>query len=131
MINPKDARRYIESTNARYGEDVVLPDDIDTSDCREFFGTRCPYNIHVKNPRLAHIDRVDPRKNPIGHLKRDVRVPYAAMTATVGAAIGASLAKNNRKKGALIGGLLGIIPGVIVDVLESRHYDRRKYNFVI
>ena len=131
MLTPKDARRYIESTNASYGDDVDLPFDIDTSECQEFFGTRCPNNVHVKNPRLAHVDREDPRKNPIGHLKKDVGVPYAAMTASVGAAIGASLAKGNRKKGAIIGGLLGIIPGVIVDVLESKYYDRPKRDFVI
>ena len=63
-------RRYIDSMNVPYGQNVILPEDIDTSECQKFFGTRCSHNVHVKGRRLAHVDRVDPRKDPIGHLKK-------------------------------------------------------------
>ncbi len=119
MITPRDARRFIDSTGVDYGQDVVLPDCIDTSECQEFFGTRCPNNVHVKSDRTAHVDRVDPHNDPIGHLKDDVGVPYAVMAAPVGAAIGAVAMKRNRKNGALVGGITGLILGMIADAVDN------------
>lgn len=123
MITPKDVRDQIEQNNISYGENVVFPDEIDTSNCSEFFGTRCSENVHVTGKRTAHVDQVDPRKNPIGHLKKDVGVPYALMTSIAGAALGAGLSKNNRKKGALAGALIGALPGAVFDILEKYESD--------
>ncbi len=119
MITPHDARRFIDSTGADYGQDVVLPDCIDTSECQEFFGTRCPDNVHVKSDRTAHVDRADPRDDPIGHLKYDVGVPYAVMAAPVGAMIGAAAMKRNRKNGALVGGTIGLVLGMVADTVNN------------
>ena len=78
-MDPYDVRKYIESTGVPYGENVTLPEDIDTNQCSDFFGTRCDHNVHAKGRRKAHIDRVDPRYNPAGHLKHDVGIPYTLM----------------------------------------------------
>lgn len=124
-MSPSDARRYIEGTGVRYGQDVTLPDDVDVTKCEEFFGTRCSENVHVTGSRKAHVDRVDPRKNPIGHLKKDVGIPYVAMTTPTGALIGAIVSKNNRKKGALVGGLVASGLGLLADVL-SDYYENKQ-----
>lgn len=120
MITPKEARKHIDYTGVPYGHNVVLPDDIDTSECQEFFGTRCSHNVHVKGHRVAHVDREDPRVNPIGHLVKDVGIPYASMTAPVGAALGATLMSSDRKTGAAIGALCGLVVGMIIDWAENR-----------
>ena len=120
MITPKEARRYIDDTGVPYGQNVILPDDVDTSGCQEFFGTRCPHNVHVKDSRVAHVDREDPRVNPVGHLVRDVGIPYASMTAPAGAALGAALMPGDRKTGAAIGALCGLAAGMIIDWAENR-----------
>ena len=120
-MNPLEVRLYIDSRGVPYGQNVVLPDDVDTCRCQEFFGTRCPHNVHVKGRRLAHVDRVDPRRDPIGHLKKDVGVPYAAMTAFGGAVAGAAVAKNNRVAGAVGGGLAGLVLGAIADILAAKN----------
>jgi len=119
MITPRDTRRYIDATGVDYGQDVVMPDYIDTSRCSEFFGIRCPHNIHVKGGRIAHVDRADPRHDPIGHLKKDVGVPYAAMAAAAGTVIGAIVTRN-RKSGAVVGSLVGLGLGAMVDI--AIHY---------
>ena len=120
MITPRQARRYIENTGAAYGQNVELPDVVDTRGCGNFFGMRCDANVHVKGPRTAHVDRVDPRHDPIGHLKKDVGVPYALIGACVGAGIGGVVVGKNRKKGAAVGALGGGIAGLVVDLLAER-----------
>ena len=119
VMTPKEAREYIESTGAAYGQDVMLPDTIDTSSCQNFFGTRCDANIHIKGPMKAHIDRVDPRYDPIGHLKKDVGVPYTVIGSALGAGIGGLVAGNNRKKGAATGALIGGTMGLLADLLSD------------
>ena len=125
-MNPLEVRLYIDSRGVPYGQNVVLPDDVDACGCQEFFGTRCPHNVHVKGRRRAHVDRVDTRRDPIGHLKKDVGVPYAAM-ATLGGAVagatvaGATVAKNNRVSGAVGGGLAGLVLGAIADILAIKN----------
>ena len=120
MITPKETRKYIDGAQVPYGQNVILPDDIDTSECQEFFGTRCPHNVHVKGRRMAHVDREDPRVNPVGHLVKDVGISYVSMTAPVGAALGAALMSNDKKTGAAIGGLIGLVVGIILDWNENR-----------
>ena len=119
-MNSYEVRRYIDRMGVPHGQNVVLPGDIDTSECQEFFGTRCHHNVHVKGRRLAHVDRVDPRKNPIGHLKKDVGIPYSVMTTPIGAAFGAVVSANNRKTGAIVGGLIGFILGAVADNMTTR-----------
>ena len=121
MITPNEARKYIESTGASYGQDVSLPDMVDTSGCQNFFGTRCDANVHVKDPMKAHIDRADPRHEPIGHLKKDVGVPYTVMGAGLGAGVGGLIAGNNRKKGAAVGALVGGVAGLLADWLAEHN----------
>jgi len=120
MISPHGARRYVDRTGADCGQDVILPDDIDTSKCQEFFGMRCSDNVHVKGSRTAHVDRVDPRRNPIGHLKSDVGVPYAVMAGLGFAAIGAAMSRGDWKRGAAIGGVAGLFAGAVADAVD--HY---------
>lgn len=120
MISPRDVRRCINITGADYGQDVALPGDIGTSKCQEFFGMRCSDNVHVKGGRTAHLDRVDPRRNPMGHPKMDVGVPYAVMAALGFAAIGAAAARGDWKGGAAIGGVTGLFAGATADAVD--HY---------
>lgn len=119
MITPREARSYIESQGVNFGQNVTLPDDVDTCNCDEFFGTRCDDNVHVTGSKRAHIDRKDPRHDPLGHLKHDVGVPYSVMSTAAGGAIGAIVSKKNRKKGALIGSAIGLGFGIIADVLSK------------
>ena len=128
MITPKEARKHIEGTGAPYGCDVMLPDIIDTSNCQNFFGTRCDANVHVKGPRKAHIDRADPRYDPIGHLKKDVGVPYALMGVVLGAGVGGLVADGKRKKGAALGAFAGGAVGLLADLLEGRNKKTRYVN---
>lgn len=118
MISPRDARKYIEATNVNFGQNVTLPDIVDTCECEEFFGTRCDDNVHVTGHNRAHIDRRDPRKDSLGHLKHDVGIPYSAITTVAGITAGAVLFKNNRKKGAIICGLAGLAIGIIADLAD-------------
>ena len=53
-------------------------------------------------------------------LKKDVGVPYTAMSGTVGAMTGAIIAKNNRKKGAAVGALAGLLIGLAADIVADR-----------
>ncbi len=119
MMSPKDARLYIQSQGANYGQNVILPDHVDTCNCDEFFGTRCEYSVHVTGTKRAHIDRKDPRDDPVGHLKHDVGVPYSIMTTAAGVVIGALASKNNRKKGVLLGGLFGLGIGILADLASE------------
>ena len=114
-MDPYDVRKYIESTGVPYGENVTLPEDIDTNQCSDFFGTRCDHHVPVKGRRKAHIDRVDPRYNPASHLKHDVGIPYTLMGAAAGGGLGAIFGKDKKDaavKGALIGGVLGLLGDV-------------------
>ena len=115
MISPIDARKYIEFQNVDFGQNVTLPDVVDVCECEEFFGTRCDENVHVTGHKRAHIDRRDPRQDPLGHLKHDVGIPYSALTTTAGIIVGTVLSKNNRIQGAIIGGFIGLVIGIIAD----------------
>ena len=63
---------------------------------------------------MAHIDRMDPRRDPLGHLKKDVRVPYTAMGAVSGACLGAAIGKS--KKATATGALIGALAGIALDI---------------
>lgn len=119
MISPYDTSNFIKNSGARFGENVTLSNDIDISECEQFFGTRCPHNVHVKGKRKAHLDRKDPRYDPLGHLKHDVGIPYSLMGAAGGLTLGGTMYKKDRKKGALCGAaILGGI-GLIADIVSA------------
>lgn len=124
MISIRDARKHIESQNVNFGQNVTLPDIVDTCDCEEFFGTRCDENVHVTGSKQAHIDRNDPRQDPLGHLKYDVGVPYSLMGAAGGATIGSIIYKKDRKKGALYGAAIVGGIGLIADIVSA--YNKQK-----
>ena len=121
MITPYEARKHIDRMGVPCGQNVPLPDDVDVSECQEFFGTRCSNNVHMKGRRLAHVDRADPRTDPIGHLKKDVGVPYALIGSAVGAILGAVLMKGDRKAGAALGSMAGGLLGSIADNVADRN----------
>lgn len=122
MISPYQARRYIASRRVPYGQNVALPGIVDTSECQEFFGTRCPHNVHVKGRRLAHVDRVDPRRDPIGHLKKDVGIPYAVMGGLAGAALGSV-------PGLVAGSIVGLTADIVshLNAAGSQQQTRQPY----
>lgn len=127
-MSPKDVKDYISFTGASFGQDVTLPGEIDTGSCSEFCGTRCPENVHVTGKNKAHIDRVDPRYDPLGHLKHDVGIPYT-LIGTVGCAtIGAAVYKKNRIKGAVYGGAIGTVVGFLVDLVSYYRSANHKFD---
>lgn len=125
-MTPDQVRRDIERLGIQYGENVTFAENIDTSSCSEFWGTRCPENVHVTSSNCAHIDRKDPRYDPLGHLKHDVGVPYTAIGTAGGAAIGAIISPKNRKNGALIGASVGTALGLIADVVSYYNYKKKQ-----
>jgi hypothetical protein len=119
MISPIEAGNRIRRAGVPYGHNVNLNDDVDTSQCEEFFGTRCPGNVHVTGRETAHVDRVDPRRNPIAHLRKDVGIPYSVTSAASFAVLGALSSPDNRVSGAIEGGIFGFILGLAADVLSG------------
>ncbi len=125
-MSPNEVRDYLDRIGAAFGQNVTLPDDVDTSSCSQFWGTRCPENVHVTGKNMAHIDRVDPRSDLLGHLKHDVGIPYT-LIGTVGcAALGAAAFSNNRTQGAKVSAALGFLGGLIADIVS--YYNSNKNN---
>ena len=119
MLSPCEASDYIRSQRVPHGQNVMLPDPVDSTQCEQFFGLRCDCNLHLKNPRLAHLDRVDPRNDALGHLIQDVKVSRSVISTPIGATLGALLDQKNRGRGALIGGFFGLLGGIIADVISE------------
>ncbi|MEM2338396.1 MAG: hypothetical protein QXZ47_05645 [Candidatus Bathyarchaeia archaeon] len=117
----EEVNRIIEVKRVPYGKDIILPLKINTAPCEEFFGKRCPYNIHVTGERTAHKDRFDPRYYWKEHLDHDVMVPHEILTIGIptiaGVTVGALLDNKNRTRGALIGGFFGFISGILCEIL--------------
>ena len=114
-ISIDSVNRYIIRKETPFGVNIEFPLEIDTSQCEEFFGTRCPNNIHVTGKRIAHKDHSDPRFNSIEHIKKDVGIDPTFLTVLGGAAFGALLDKENRVRGASIGGLMGLVFGIVLE----------------
>jgi hypothetical protein len=119
MISPSEAKNRITKARVPYGTNVDVRDDVDVSQCENFFGTRCPGNVHVTGRRTAHVDRVDPRLNALAHLKWDVGVPYSVASAAGFAAIGALASPEDRLDGAIKGGIFGFLLGLAADIISS------------
>jgi len=117
MITINKVNVVLKKKQVPYGLNVTLPLDIDTGKCEEFFGTRCPHNIHVTERRKAHRDRFDPRYYPIQHLERDVGIPFPLVTLSAGTLIGAVADEKDRVRGAVAGGLIGLAIGLIIEFL--------------
>ena len=113
LLTPCEASDRVIAMGAAFGQDVLLPEEIDVSQCEEYFGIRCVCNVLVKEPNKAHVDRVDPRLDGLGHIRRDVGIPYIAMTTPSLAAIGAIAFPKYRKEGAVVGGAIGFLVGLI------------------
>jgi hypothetical protein len=120
-ITIEEVNKIIETNNVPYGQDIILPFEIDTSPCEEFFGTRCPYNIHVTSSRSAHKDRFDPRFKWKEHLDYDVGIPHQIITigmpTAAGTIIGGLLNRKKPLEGAIFGGILGFISGFLIEIL--------------
>ncbi len=74
-ITPKEVASRLKAIGASYGEHYEFSRDIDTSECEWFFGTRCPYNVHVTDKRRVHIDKFDPRHHPLEHIEEATGIP--------------------------------------------------------
>lgn len=74
-ITPCEVANILQLKRVPYGKNYGFPVEIETSECENFFGERCPCNVHVVGKNTAHRDRVDPRKDILGHLEEDVGVP--------------------------------------------------------
>lgn len=124
-MSPKEVKDYISRLGVLHGKNVTLPDYVDTSSCSEFLGTRCPENVHVTGPNCAHIDKKDPRYDPLGHLKHDVGIPYTLIGTASGAALGATIF-SNKKQGAKVGAVVGTLAGLLADIVS--YYNKNKNN---
>jgi len=80
---PKEVASWLRAIGGSYGKHYEFPRDIDTSECEWFFGTRCPYNVHVTDKRIAHIDEFDPRHHPLEHIEEATGIP-PVMTVLLG-----------------------------------------------
>lgn len=104
-----------------HGEDVSFLEEIDTSPCEEFFGTRCFGEVHVTGKRTAHRDRYDPRTHWKEHLDEDVGVPHEVVTVgaptALAACAGAATDTKKRERGALVGGLVALGFSGLVEAL--------------
>ena len=74
-ISPCEAARQLKKMNVPYGQDYTFPYEIETGGCEPFGGLRCDCNLHVTGENRAHRDRVDPRRDLLGHIDQDVGIP--------------------------------------------------------
>jgi hypothetical protein len=120
-ITIEELNRLIETKKVPYGQDVTFPSEIDTAPCEEFFGKRCPYNIHVTGTRTAHKDRFDPRIDWKRHLDYDVGIPHESITIGIptftSALIGGLLDRKKPVRGVAIGKILGFICGLFIEAI--------------
>jgi hypothetical protein len=123
-IKIEEVNRVIEMKKVPYGQDVTFPLEIDTTPCEEFFGKRCPYNIHVTGSRTAHKDRFDPRTYWREHLDYDVGIPHEVVTigtpTFIGGLIGGLLDHEKPISGAVAGAMLGLICGFIIEAITEK-----------
>ena len=71
-------------------------------------------NLHIReydDKFLVHTDRIDPRKDPLGHLIMDAPEVLVGLACAIfgGSQIGKSLVKNNSKKSSISYGLISSI----------------------
>ena len=74
-ITPKEVASWLKAIGASCREHYQFSRDIDTSECGEFFGTRCPHNVHVTDKHRVHIDRFDPRYHTLEHIEEATGIP--------------------------------------------------------
>ncbi len=77
QITPKEVAIMLNEINAPYGKNYEFPSDIDTSECERFFGIRCPYNVHITDKHIAHIDEFNPRYKLLKHIEELTSIPPA------------------------------------------------------
>ena len=119
-ITIDEVNRIMKTMGVSYGTNVIFPEKIDTSLCRDFFGKRCPHNIHVIGEGLAHRDRADPRSDWRRHLDEDVGIPHEILPIGVGSGVGAVIgALIGGKRGAGIGAIFGALVGVFFEIITE------------
>jgi hypothetical protein len=113
------------------GDEIVVPKEL-----REFMlagaeetflgqknGAKKQYrygNLHIReydDKFLIHIDKIDPRKDPLGHLLYDAPEVLAGLACAVfgGLQVGKSLFKNNKSKKSIIS--TGLLSSIITGYL--------------
>jgi len=116
----EEVSRILEQKRIPYGQNITFPQEIDTSSCEWFFGTRCPYNVHVTRENRAHKDRYDPRTNWREHSDYDVSVPHQLVTlglpTGIGALIGSRLDKEDPERAALKGVGWGLLIRILWEI---------------
>jgi len=120
-VKIEEVNRWIETKKVPYGQDVVFPVEIDATPCEEFFGKRCPYNIHVTENRRAHKDRFDPRLKWKEHLDYDAGIPHEVVTigipTLISALIGGLMDCKKPARGAATGAIIGSICGLFIEAI--------------
>jgi len=116
----EEVSRILEQERIPYGQNITFPQEIDTSSCERFFGTRCAHNVHVTGENRAHKDRYDPSTYWREHSDYDVGIPHQLVTlglpTGIGASIGSRLNKEEPNRGALKGALWGLLIGILWEI---------------
>ncbi len=97
-ITLREVANSLREIGAPCGQHYEFARDIDTSECEWFFGTRCPYNVHVTDKRRAHIDKFDPRYYTLEHIEEATGIPpWMTVLLVIGGLLGltAYLSKRN------------------------------------
>ena len=118
-----EVNKIIKKTGIPYGVNAIFPEEIDTSPCEDYFGKRCPHNIHVTGKKMAHKDRADPRYNWRKHVDEDLKIPHEVLPICIGSGMGAAigaLVDKNRRRGAGIGAILGAIAGAFFEIATKK-----------
>ncbi len=121
MLTIDEVDKIIREKKVPHGLNVTFTEEIDTSSCTDFFGKRCPYNIHVTGINRAHKDRVDPTYDWKRHLDEDVGIPHEVVPLSIGAGAGSAIgALVGGKRGAAIGAILGSLAGAFFEIVTKR-----------
>ena len=120
MLTIDEVNRIITERKVSHGVNITLPEVIDTSSCTDYFGKRCPHNIHVVGKAVAHRDRADPRSDWRRHLDEDVGIPHEILPIGIGSSVGAGIgALIDGKRGAGIGAIFGAIAGAFFEIVTK------------
>lgn len=94
-----------------------MPDKAELTQLGQKNGANKQYrfgNLHIReydDKFLVHTDKVDPRKNPIGHLIHDAPEALVGLACATfgGSKVASDLFKNNNKKNSILSGLVASI----------------------
>ena len=94
-----------------------MPDKAELTQLGQKNGANKQYrlgNLHIREYNdkfLVHTDKVDPRKDPLGHLIHDAPEVLVGLACAAfgGSKVASSLFKNNNKKNSVLAGLVSSI----------------------